>query len=221
MGVKRVEKLGSLSVVAWPVVVGALVLASCGSDTTSGASVETISLDATNYIVKDPVTTTTEALSGAGGTEAGSQVYIVQSGDYAIKVADQFDVPLEDLLNFNGWATGSEFPFPGQEVKIPPGGRSPVAVAADSTGASPDADAETGTDDDGGETEAVGETIPEAGSNCEPGSYTIEEGDNARTKVADKFDVTVEALDAANSGTSGYSAFFPGLKIVIPAKADC
>ena len=39
--------------------------------------------------------------------------------------------------------------------------------------------------------------------------------------MAEKFDVTVDALDAANAGTPGYSAFYPGLEIVIPAKADC
>ncbi len=217
MRVKRIGKLGSLSVVTWPLVVGALVLASCGSDTASGSTVSTISLDATNYIVKDPVTTTTEALSGDAATSSGSQTYIVQSGDYAIKVADQFGVPLEDLLNFNGWATGNEFPFPGEEIKIPPGGKTPGAAAvaeepaAAADGAATDAATET----------PVGETIPASGSNCEPGSYTIEDGDNARSKVANKFDVTVEALDAANSGTSGYSAFYPGLKIVIPAKTDC
>ena len=32
---------------------------------------------------------------------------------------------------------------------------------------------------------------------------------------------TVEALDAANAGTDGYSSFYPGLVIVIPAKTDC
>ena len=213
MRVNRIGKLGSLGVVTWPLLVGALVLASCGSDTASGSTVSTISLDATNYIVKDPVTTTTEALSGAAGTSAGSQTYIVQSGDYAIKVADQFGVPLEDLLNFNGWATGNEFPFPGEEIKIPPGGKTPGAavVAEDPAAAADEAGTET----------SAGETIPASGSNCEPSSYTIEDGDNARSKVANKFDVTVEALDAANSGTSGYSAFFPGLKIVIPAKSDC
>ncbi len=210
MGLNNIGKIGRLSVLAWPIVVGALVLASCGSDTASGATASTIDLDATNYIVKDPVTTTIAPLP-SDETTTGSQTYVVQSGDYAIKVADQFGVPLEDLLNFNGWATGSEFPFPGEEIKIPPGGTNQAA------GADPVTDAAAGS-----ETPApVGETIPDTGSNCEPGSYTIEAGDNARSKVANKFDVTVEALDAANSGTSGYSAFYPGLKIVIPAKADC
>jgi LysM repeat protein len=205
MRVNRIGKLGSLGVVTWPLLVGALVLASCGSDTASGSTVSTISLDATNYIVKDPVTTTTEALSGAS---AGSQTYIVQSGDYAIKVADQFGVPLEDLLNFNGWATGNEFPFPGEEIKIPPGGTTPgAAVVAEDPAAAAD------------ETSA-GETIPASGSNCEPGSYTIEAGD-FEGRVASKFDVTVEALRAANTGTADYSVFYVGLKIVIPAKSDC
>ena len=39
-------------------------------------------------------------------------------------------------------------------------------------------------------------------------------------KVASSFDVTVEALNAANASTPA-TAFYPGLVIVIPAKADC
>lgn len=192
----NIRKLG----VASPILIGALVLASCGGDTGRGAVASTqVDLDtaATNYIVKDPVTTTIAPLvieTEIDPIASGSQVYVVQSGDYPLKVADQFGVPLAVLLAFNGWATGSEFPFPGQDVKIPPG-----ALPAG----------------------PVGETIPDAGSNCPAGQYTIEASDTARTKVAEKFDVTVDALDAANAGTSGYGAFYPGLKIVIPAKAGC
>jgi len=210
----NIRKLGVVS----PILIGALVLASCGSDSGSGATASTqVDLDtaATNYIVKDPVTTTiapleTETDPIADPIATGSQVYVVQPGDYAIKIADLFGVPLDVLLAFNGWATGKEFPLPGQDVKIPPG-----AVSADAATASP------GTEDDSVAVAPVGETIPDSGSNCPAGSYTIEEGDTARTLVAEKFDVTVEALDAANAGTSGYSAFYPGLKIVIPAKAGC
>ena len=129
MGSKNMGNIGRLSVLTWPIVVGAFVLASCGSDTASGATASTISLDATNYIVKDPVTTTVAPLPSDEAAASGSQTYVVQSGDYAIKVADQFGVPLDDLLNFNGWATGNEFPFPGEEIKIPPGGTVQAAAA--------------------------------------------------------------------------------------------
>ncbi len=205
----RLNNVRRVGVLAWPIAAGALILASCGSDGAGGATASTLNLDteATNYIVKDPVTTTIAPLID-DTTSTGEQIYIVQAGDYAIKVADLFQVPLEDLLNYNGWASGNEFPFPGQEVRIPPGGA--TAGAADPT---PDEAAPVDA--------PVGDTIPEAGSNCEAGSYTIEAGDTSRVKVANKFDVTVEAMDAANAGTDGYSSFYPGLEIVIPAKADC
>ncbi len=67
-----------------------------------------------------PATTTTYVV--APPDDIGSQAYVVAAGDYAIKVADQFCVPLEDLLNFNGWSTGNELPFPGETIMIPPGG---------------------------------------------------------------------------------------------------
>jgi hypothetical protein len=57
-------------------------------------------------------------------------------------------------------------------------------------------------------------TLPPPGE-CIPGTYEIEEGDFP-LRVAEKFDVTVAALDAANANTDGYGAFFPGLDIVIP-----
>ena len=34
--------------------------------------------------------------------------------------------------------------------------------------------------------------------------------------MAELYDVSVEALDAANASTAGYGGFYPGLKIVIP-----
>jgi LysM repeat protein len=199
-------------VVTGPIVVGALVLASCGSDAASGATASTIDLDseATNYIVKDPVTTTIEPpAEEVDGITEGSQVYIVQSGDYAIKVADQFGVPLEDLLNFNGWATGSEFPFPGEEVKIPPGGKTAGAATEPATADQPEVAADP-----------VGDTIPEVGSNCAAGKHTVVAND-LPIRLADQYDVTLDALAAANANNPAYNTFIPGQEIIIPAKPDC
>jgi hypothetical protein len=39
--------------------------------------------------------------------------------------------------------------------------------------------------------------------------------------VAEQYDVTVDALDAANVTNPAYSQWIPGQTIVIPAKADC
>jgi LysM repeat protein len=193
------------AIVSWPVVVGVLVLASCGSDATSAATASTINLDteATNYIVKDPVTTTIAPVISVDDA-SGPQVYVVQAGDYAIKVANLFQVPLEDLITYNGWASGAEFPFPGEEVLIPPGG---VAVVADPT-------------DPAAATAPVGETIPEAGDNCPAGKHTVVAGDYPLA-LSKLYDVTIESLDAANAGNPAYGQFVPGQEIIIPAKANC
>ena len=72
-------------------------------------------------VAHDTVPVATD-VSIATGVVNDSQFYVVQAGDYALKVADQFCVPLEDLINFNGWNSGNEFPFPGEVIAIPPGG---------------------------------------------------------------------------------------------------
>lgn len=52
----------------------------------------------------------------------------------------------------------------------------------------------------------------------EPTQYTIQSGDVPFT-VANKYGITLDALNLANIDTSGYSAFYVGLKIIIPAGA--
>jgi LysM repeat protein len=212
-----------LAVLAGPALVGAIVLSSCGTAET-GATQSTLDLSAasTAFVVRPPATTVAPVETVAGDTEAiveGTQEYEVQSGDAPFVLVTRFGVTLEDLLGVNEWTDASQFPFPGTVILIPPGGKSVAAyLAGTATSAETSTDAGTETDT---EDAAPAETIPDAGDNCAPGTYTIEEGDTTRTRVADKFDVTVDALDAANVNTSGYGAFFPGLEIVIPAKADC
>ncbi len=53
-------------------------------------------------------------------------------------------------------------------------------------------------------------------STCDVVRYTITADDITRTGVADRFCISVQALDAANVDTEGYSGFYPGLEIIIP-----
>jgi LysM repeat protein len=206
-----------LGVLAGPVLIGALVLSSCGGGE-SGATQSTLDLSAasTAFVVRPPATTTPPADTLATDPDAvvdGIQEYTVQSGDAPYVLVTRFGVTLEDLLGVNEWTDASQFPFPGTVILIPPGAKSVTASAA--TG---DSDAAASTDE--ADTSTPAATIPDAGDNCDQGTYTIAEGD-LPGRVASKFDVTVDALNAANVNTSGYSAFYVGLEIVIPAKSDC
>jgi LysM repeat protein len=209
--------LRRLGVLAGPVLIGAIVLSSCGGGE-SGATQSTLDLSAasTAFVVRPPATTTPPADTLATDPDAvvdGIQEYTVQSGDAPYVLVTRFGVTLEDLLGVNEWTDASQFPFPGTVILIPPGAKSVTAAAS-----AGDSDAAASTDD--ADTSAPAATIPDAGDNCDQGTYTIAEGD-LPGRVASKFDVTVDALNAANVNTAGYSAFYVGLEIVIPAKSDC
>lgn len=207
-----------VAAVVGPALLGAILLTSCGGDDT-GATQSTIDLSAssTAFVVRAPATTLppTDTAGADGGVVEGTQEYEVQAGDYPYLLVDRFEVSLDDLLAVNEWADANEFPGPGTIILIPPGGKSVESVLAGTS----DGDSGGGTDADSGDTTPAA-TIPDAGDNCAAGSYTIVDGDY-EGKVATKFDITVDALRAANASTAGYSAFYPGLQIVIPAKSDC
>ena len=193
-----------------PVLVGAFLLASCGAtDDAATRSTIDLSADSTAFVVRPPATT--EPPVDTAGEESGvvttEQEYVVQPGDTPIGVANAFGVSLDELVSYNEWPSAA-LPFPGETIKIPPGGTAPGAESAA---------ASTSTGDDEA---APAETSPDAGDNCSQGEYTIVEGDY-EGKVAANFDVTVDALRAANTSTPNYSSFYPGLVIVIPAKSDC
>ncbi len=206
-----------------PLLAAGLLMSACGGDSGEAASRPTIQLEAgeTTYATLPPATTAPAIDETTAEAETtGVQEYTVQAGDYGIKVAQQFGVSLDDLSNVNGWSDPSiEFPGPGSVIKIPEGATS-ATTEADTGGGDDGVIAVTGGEAEA-ETGETGATIPEVGDNCEAGSYVIEAGDTTRFAVANKFDVTVEAMDAANSGTNGYDAFYPGLSIVIPAKDNC
>jgi LysM repeat protein len=207
---------GRLGVLVGPALLGALVLSSCGSGE-SGATQSTIDLSAasTAFVVRPPATTE-PPVDTTGDPDAvveGTQDYTVQAGDYPYLLVDRFGITLDDLIAVNEWSSANDFPGPGTVILIPPGAKSvdAVAAAATETATEPTSDSAT---------EGSVATIPDAGDNCSQGTYTIVEGDYLG-KVASKFDVTVDALNAANASTPGYSSFYVGLEIVIPAKSDC
>lgn len=47
------------------------------------------------------------------------QMYVIQEGDSPRSIADQFDISVDELLEFNGWKTDAQFPYPGTEIRIP------------------------------------------------------------------------------------------------------
>ena len=192
-----------------PVLIGAFLLASCGAtDDAATRSTIDLSADSTAFVVRPPATTEPPVdTAAADGVVSTEQEYVVQAGDTPIGIANAFGVSLDELVAYNEWPSAA-LPFPGETIKIPPGGTAPGTQAAA---------ASTSTETDEA---APAETIPDAGDNCSPGEYTIVEGDY-EGKVAANFDVTVDALRAANAGTPNYASFYPGLVIVIPAKADC
>lgn len=199
------------------VALSAAVLASCGATDGSSPGQTTLGLTATNYVTvtQTPTTVTATTLAGAPGTpglvhpEEGS--YVIATGDFPSTIANKFKVVFADLLAINGWTLVGdqvpEYPAVGATIKIPPGWTEPGTVADSG-------DTTTGT------TPSATTTIAGGQSTCAPGEYTIVEGDFLG-KVATKLDTTVEALNAANANTAGYSAFYPGLKIKTPPKADC
>lgn len=201
------------SVAARPLVVavslvGALVLlAGCGEDA-SGARTTLAEIQPSSYVVRDPVTTTSTSPDPVGedGTSTVAQQYTVVAGDFPLRVANLYGIPLADLCKYNGWTLPNcaEFPFPGTVIDIPPGARVPGATPAEP--ADPGAPAATQP--------PTQTTLPPSGE-CTEGRYTLVSGD-IPIRVANRFDITLDQLNAANANTPGYTSFIVGTEIVIP-----
>ncbi len=186
------------------------------SDPGSTASVSTVAIQPSSYVVKEPATTTTvptSAVADAEGRSAAEQTYVVQSdNDVPYNIARMFDISLDELRNYNGWEEGTYAGFPGKggTVRIPPGAKFIDPNATTTT------EADTGE----GETAAAASTTEAPGGDrCHP-TYTIEAGD-APLVVTRKFDITLDQLNAANVGTPDWPNFYTGRTINLPPPADC
>ena len=194
-------------------------LTSCSEDG-SGASASTVEIQPSSYVVKDPVTTTTApvvAEPDAEGRSAGEQSFTVQSiNDVPYRVAELYDVDLEELRNYNGWQENfSDYPGIGEVVRIPPGARFVDPAATTTTVASEGDDEDEATDT----TDGDGATETPAGDRCNP-IYVVEAGD-APLVITRKFDITLEQLNAANTATPDWPNLYTGREIKLPPPADC
>lgn len=203
------------------VVLGAatLGLAACGEESATGVTTP-VTIGATNFVTLPPVQSTmappTSAPMQPGSVLTADTTYVIQAGDYPSTIAARWGLSFDALAAANGWTLDSagmvpEWPGVGATITIPAG----AVVPGSSGGGS------------GGATQTTSAPAPNTTSapvttvdTCSQGKYVIQATDTSRQKVADKFDVSVAALDAANAGTNGYSAFYPGLEIIIPGK-DC
>jgi len=205
----------------------AVLISACGTGDDETANTPLVPIQETSYVVKEPATTTTTLAPTAGadgGISPVEQLYTVVAGDALASIANKFGITLDVLVAYNEWEEGTAHPiFAGDEIRIPPDSKIPGAEEEeeDDEATTDETDSETeSTDADTESTEAETESTdaPPSGSgdDCQAGTHTITADDTTRLSVAEKYDVTVEALDAANANTAGYSSFYPGLEIVIP-----
>jgi LysM repeat protein len=185
--------------------VGPLLLAAgCGS-TETGSRTTLASIQPSSYVTILPVTTTTTIpvpTTIADGTSAEAQVYTVVAGDSVFKIAELFGVPPDVLASFNQWPLGIQHPiFGGDIVNIPPGASLPGADSGQVAGG------QTGSDPEAAPT----------GAGCQ---HTIVLNENP-SRVANRYEITVDELRAANASSNVINTFNVGQVLNIPANGNC
>jgi LysM repeat protein len=179
-------------------------MASCtGGDADVGPSTVP-RIGATNYVTQPIVTMPPTTVAGqappAGGTTQAAQEYRIRNGDTVSGIARHFGITSDELADYNGWDGPGHLIVQGDVIKIPPFADLPDISESTSV-----------------------ETLFIGGPTCPDGSeqetYEIETGDFLG-RVANKLDVTVEALQAANETTAAFEIFYPGLEIMVPCPGE-
>jgi LysM repeat protein len=182
-------------------VAAAFGLSACGTASGAQSGATVVNLGTTNWATIPTVAptvatipaTTLEPVPGSKTTTV--QEYEVKEGDNRTLVASLWGISLQELDEINAGTSGYESFLIGLKIKIPVGATTPTAG------------------------EEPGDTIPLVELCVEPGTYTLVSGDFPKI-VADKFKVTVKALDAVNEDTNGYGGFIVGTKINIPCQEE-
>jgi LysM repeat protein len=189
-------------------VAAVLFLAACSADD-GAVTTTTVAIRTTDFVTIPPVETTPPGPSTIPEIIEEEQEYTIVAGDYPLGVAAKFGITLDELVQYNGWVSADAFPFPGTVIRIPPGSKNPAASAT-----------ATPSNDPGLLTVPPDPVTTLAGGqpNSGEGTYVIVVGDFP-LRIAEKFDVTLEALAAANGWEDLQRDFpFPGTTIIIPAK---
>lgn len=180
----------------------ATTVLSCGG-TDGVPPTSTIAVLTTDFATIPPVQTTEPPPTVPPSTLPESQEYVIVGGDNPSAIAQRFGVTLDALVTANGWTNlSTQFPFPGQTILIPPGAKNPAYIPPGQP-----------------VTTVAGGVTPDVPAVDTGGTYVIEAGDFP-VRIAEKFDVTLQALAAAN-GWEDLSRDFPlpGAVINIPPQA--
>lgn len=192
----------------------AVLLSACGDSSTASTST-VVDLTGTAYATLAPTQSTipsSTTVAAGGSISETPQEYTIKDTDTSRqKVADYFGITVAALDQANIATPGYSAFYAGLKIIIPAGAKVPSAVTETTTPT-----ATTPGDTTATTSGATTTTVASNGDGCTTGSYVITADDTSRTAVAEKFDITVDQLDAANANTKGYSAFYPGLKIIIP-----
>jgi LysM repeat protein len=178
-----------------------LLIAACSSDT-SGTATTVVPVGPTDFATIPPAQSTLPIVNttlppGSVGIE---QNYVVRPGDSPILVANLFGVNVSELLAWNGLVSSSQFPYAGQNLKIPPTAmiNNPQVVIAPTGSAEP--------------------STP----GCDPrpaGTYKIARGDSIFS-IRKKFCVSLSSLLGANGWGSSDALIQAGQIINIPASGS-
>ena len=179
------------------------------------ASQSTITIRPTAYVTLPVVTTARPTSTGAGQDAASDReatgegdVYVVRPGDALPLIASRFDITVEELVDFNNWEDGAAHPiYPDDEVLIPDFAAEPEDEVTDER------------PDDGLGTMPA----PGGGPLCPDGTerdlYEIVPGDFI-SRVADKNEISIEELEAANTENPAYQVFAPGQDLWLPCEGE-
>lgn len=189
-----------------------LVLASCSGGDAAG-STTVVRIQPSTYNTQPQVLPSSTAAGGSlvpGGQAGQEQIYTVKRNDTLSGIASRYRVDINDIVDYNSWTDGIAHNLqPGDEIKIPPNAQVPAEQTATTEGPS-------SSNAPSNDTTAQSDAKPRCPDGELQGTYTIKDTDNSRFAVAQSLDVTVDELDSANADTTGYSSFYPGLKILVP-----